>query len=111
MAARRKSRFPKSIFNESWIGGARVKANSRHSGKRTTVARFYPVFSKEKRSVLLSPLPFGTRMLGLKITARSQANFDRHTPIILMRPNMESETGRAAAARQQIGRASCRERV
>src|SRR6266403_3382255 len=104
MAARRKSTSPKPIFNESWIGGVRVKANSRHSGKRKTVARFCPVFSKEKRSVLLSPLPIGTRMLGLKITARSQANFDPHTPIILMRPNKEPKPGRAAAELQRAKR-------
>src|SRR6266576_3339842 len=104
MAARRKSTSPKPTFNESWIGGARAKANSRHSGKRKTDARFCPAFLKGRHSVLLSPLPFGTRMLGLKITGRSQANFDPHTPIILMRPNMESETGRAAAARQRAKR-------
>src|SRR5205807_3470548 len=115
-AARRKSTSPKPKFNESWIGGVRVKANSQHSGKRKTGARFSPAFSMERRSALLSHLQFGTRTLGLKITARSQANFDRRMPITLMRPNTESEIGRAAVARLRAKllaaqpQAQCRQR-
>jgi len=49
-------------------------------------------------------IQFGTETLGLKITSRSQANFARHTPIILMRRNTEFETGRAAVARPRAKR-------
>src|SRR5438270_9297590 len=104
MVVRLGSRSPNLIFKKSWIGVVRVKANSRPSGKRRTGARFSPAFLKGRRSGPLSQLQFGTKTLDLKITSRSQANFGRHTPIILTRPNTESETGTAAVARLRAKR-------
>src|SRR6266436_3236681 len=104
MVVRPGSKSRNLIFNESWTAVARVKANSRPSGKRKTGARFCPAFLKAGRSALRSQLRFGTETLGLKITPRSQANFARHTPIILMRRNTEFETGRAAVARLRAKR-------
>src|SRR6266496_748029 len=99
MVAPPESKSRNLTFNGNWTAVARVKANSRPSGKRKTGARFCPAFLKARRSGLLSQLQFGTETLGLKIISRSQANFARHTPIILMRRNTEFETGRAAVAR------------
>src|SRR6266581_292141 len=101
MVALPESKSRNLIFNESWTAVARAKANSRPSGKRKTGARFCPAFLKARRWGLLSQLQFGTETLGLKITSRSQANFARHTPIILMRRNTEFETGRAAVRSEE----------
>src|SRR5437762_3906565 len=104
MVALLESKYRNLIFSESWTGAVRVKVNSRPNGKRKTGARFSPAFLKAGRSGLLSQLQFGTETLGLKIISRSQANFARHTPIILMRRNTEFETGRAAVARPRAKR-------
>src|ERR1043166_5278320 len=98
MVARHALRFLRRRSNETSIAVARAKASSRHSGKRKIDAKFYPEFLKGKRSALQSQFLSGTKMLDLKITARSQANFALRTPITLTRRNTESETGRAAAA-------------
>src|SRR5881397_1583288 len=111
MAARLGSTFPNQTFNASWIAGVRVKANSLHSGKRKTTARFSPVFLKGKPWALLSHLQFETKTLGLKITARSHANFDRHTPIILTRRNTEFETGTAGVERLRAKRSDASRRA
>src|SRR6266480_3598715 len=104
MVARRASKFLKPKFNESWIVVARAKAKSRLSAKRKTDANFCPAFLKVKRSGRRSQFLFGTETLDRKITAKLRANFDRRTPITPMRPNTESETGRAAVARLRARR-------
>src|SRR5437667_9875825 len=101
MAAPPGSKSRNLTFNENWTGVVRVKANSRHSGKRKTGARFCPAFLKARRLGLLSQLPSGTETLGLKTTSRVQTNFGRHTPIMLMRRYTGSETGRAEVARRR----------
>src|SRR6267142_7070350 len=111
MVARHASKFPKRKFNESWIVVARVKANSRLSEKRKTDANFCPAFLKAERSGRRSQFLFGTKMLDPKITAKSRANFDRRTPIILTKPNTESETGRAAVARLRVKQSVASRRV
>src|SRR6266516_592192 len=111
MVVRRGSRSPNLRFKKSWIGVVRVKANLRPSGRRKTSARFSLAFLKGKRSGLPSHLRFGTETLGLKITLRSQANYGRHTPITLMRPNTESETGRVAVARLRAKRSDASPRA
>src|SRR5918996_6142514 len=94
MAALRRSTYPKRKFSENWIGVGRGKANLPRNGKRKTVARSFPVYSKAKRSA--HPLPFwcATKTLGPRITWRSQQNFGPHMLILLTRPHMEFAIGR-----------------
>src|SRR5206468_7205981 len=91
----------KRRFSRSWIAAALVKAKSPRNGKRKIVARFFPAYSKARRSA--HPLRFwcATKTRARRITRRSQENFDRHMLISLTRPNMEFAIGRVAAARRR----------
>src|SRR5262250_1583372 len=99
MVAHRISTFPISTFNGSWIDEGRGKAKSRRNEKKRIAAKFLPAFSQTRRSARPSRFWYATKMLGPKITSRSQANSGRHMRTLATRQNTAFETGKVAAVR------------
>src|SRR6266567_2986320 len=111
MVVRQKSTSLKRISNMNWIGVVRVKAKLRRNERRKTDAKLSPVFSKDERSVRRLRSLYATKTLGGRTTQRSRKNFAHRMPILVMRLNTGSVTGRAAGALRRVRRLAALQRA